>query len=182
MANVLCNAPKTGEPIRYVDVIDDGGIMRLAVDASLTVGDIQIGAVEIKDHDSGVRADVLSVGSTNGLVIYDGLEEEKIPYLGFGEKIIGASATDTLISKTVTVGKKLYIESITCGGNEYGKFFLFVNTTKRMIMRNSGSNPTIIFKFDKALIFNGGDTIELKAENIYHQTKTYEGNIVGYEV
>lgn len=42
---------------------------KLPVEATLEVGDIEIGAVEIKDHDSDARVDVKSDGTNNALVI-----------------------------------------------------------------------------------------------------------------
>ena len=47
--------------------VDAGG--RILISAEIEVGDIQIGAVELKDHDSGVRADIAADGAQNALYV-----------------------------------------------------------------------------------------------------------------
>lgn len=65
----LLLAKDTSGNYRVVGV-DAGG--RLLTDAELTVGDIQIGAVELKDHNSDIRADILLAGGLNSLAVTSG--------------------------------------------------------------------------------------------------------------
>lgn len=67
-ARVLLAKDSAGN-YRLVGVDENG---RVLTDAELQVGDIQIGAVELKDYDSDVRADILAAGGLNSLAVTSG--------------------------------------------------------------------------------------------------------------
>lgn len=96
---------------KKVKVNDDGS---LDVAVTLSPGDIQIGAVEIKDHDSTVRANVEDVGGGDGAL---------------DVRISAAVRTSTnLFSGTVLTNVYQYSSSVSC--SRYGQAILYTDYTK----------------------------------------------------
>ena len=143
MAQVLTDIK--GE--RFVDTKFSGGKNRLCVDAELEVSDIQIGAVEIKDGNSDLRADVeISALGKNGLVVIP-TEIAKQSINNFGNAVLAPDASLTLASYTVPVGKRFIFKGGVVGGSGPGAFSFRIASSTQCLVRNSGSNRTIQLNF-----------------------------------
>ena len=180
MANVICNLPKTGEEVRYVDVIiGTGGKSRLCVDAELT-GTITIGAVVIKDNNTGLESDVI-LGSDgyNGLVVVtEDVPKSKV--MIYGTSLVAIGGTLTIATYTVPVGKKFTFTGAIIGGAQEGEFDMLISSATICKIRNSGSNRTIIAKFPEDPEASAGAIIDVKVTNIGEKAKSYEATIFGY--
>ena len=118
-----------------VDVIDG--------DITINVGDIEIGAVEIKDHDSETRVDVEECHDYNALLVKDCMEFQKAKVNVFGSSSVSPSATVTLATYTVPAGKRFFFTGGIVGGDGTGEFEFEVGGSNVALVRNSGSNRTI---------------------------------------
>ena len=154
----------------------------VAVRTTLTVGDIEIGAVEIKDGDSNLRADVeAGVSGKNGIVVIIDEKTRSIVSV-FGSAVISPSATSTLATFTVPSGKRFIFSGGIVGGGESAEFSFIVASATVCLVRNSGSNRTIVVLFPTAPEASASAVIDLKAKNVSLKTKTFEATISGYTV
>lgn len=144
--------------------------------------DIEIGAVEIKDSNTDTRVDVEPVGPYNAILTKDITEFQKQKINNFGTATVAPSATITLATYTVPVGKRFIYSGGIVGGTEVGEFYFDINANTQALVRNSGSNPTIQVRFIEAPEASGGSTVDLKVKNISNKTRTYEANLSGYIV
>jgi len=181
MAQVICNLPKPGEEVRYVDVINGiGGKQRLCVDASLTVGSLTIGGVYIQDDDTGVRADVVPINSLNALVVEDAFVAQKTRVVEFDENIVAPNATIVLNSYTVPAGLESWMTGVTIGGNRAGIFEIYASGTLKIRYRNSGSDRTKEYTFPEWLFAMDGQSFEIKVTNIDNLNGTFEATWWGF--
>lgn len=154
----------------------------LPVIANIEVGDIQIGAVELKDHDSSTRSDIEVERDYNALLVRDAIEYQKVRLTPFNSDSVGSGATLTLVSHTVGVGKDFEWTGVLVGGNASGLFTLFVNGSQVGSVRNSGSERTKPVRFPELFEATDGDVIEIKVTNLSHKTETFEATMFAFEV
>lgn len=108
-------------------VVDSGSVFISGIGSvSLNVGDIEIGAVEIKDDDSGSRLDIITQGQTAGVtgIQIFGIDQSgssiRLKTNSVGELNIGSIST-MLPSGTNVIGSVVSnILSIATGTNEIG--------------------------------------------------------------
>jgi len=155
---------------------------RLPVDAQLTVGDIEIGAVEIKNHDSDVRASVVAGATYNAIVTIDHAETGATSINLFTEKSINGFTEDTLVTFTVPAGKKFFVTGIIVGGNADGKFTLKAAGSKLCIARNSATKKTMDISFPERSESNAAESqvVEILCYNEHGATRAFEGTLLGY--
>lgn len=189
MATVLCNHlgnQAYGGEILYVDVLQDGsGINRLAVDASLTVSELKIGAVEIKDGNSDRRADVEPVGSLNALIIYDAIEQQMTDRHTYDSASVAYNATVTVWSYTVPASTEFRLTNVEAGGNADGEFTVEVGGSTVRFRRNSAAHRTIDIPFNPYKAIPAGTLVAVKAKNISfikQGTRQFEVGVAGYTI
>lgn len=181
MANVICNLPPTGEPVRYVDVITSCGQERLCVDACFS-GTISVGAVKIEDGNSGTLADVeLTAGGLNGLVVIP-QEPARTKVNNFGSAVVAPGATLQLVSYTVPVGMTFTFAGGIIGGTATGEFTFIIGGTTIALIRNSGSNKTIISAFPEMPDAGAGTLVEIKVKNVDNKARTFEATLSGHSI
>ena len=152
---------------------------RLRTDAVLNAGDIQIGAVELKDWDSTTRADIHTVGSMNALLVQDVEENQRIVANIYNQINISSSTESTIATYTVPSGKIFKLKQLVIGGNSDGTFKLEVGGSTWAIFRNSASERTKSIKFNEVLA-GQGIIINIKCYNESHQTRTFEATMFGF--
>lgn len=166
---------------RFVDTkVRGDGLTALVVDASLTVSDIEIGAVELKDANSETRVNVVAVGSQNAVLIKDVSEYQKQKINNFGSSNVGPGATATLATYTVPTNKQFTYTGGIVGGTAEGEFTFDINTITLALVRNSGSNPTIQVQFLEPPDASAGSIIDLKVTNNSNKTRSFESTLSGY--
>lgn len=179
MAVVLSNLPKPGEDVRYVDVIvGTGGVKRLAVDAEFS-GTISVGAVIIKDNNTGLEADVItSQQGHNGLVVV-AEEPPRSKVTIYGEAVVAPGGTLNLATYLVPTLKKFIFKGVVVGGAESGEFDVQISSGTISKVRNSGSARTIVAKFPEEPEASAGAVIDIDVTNIGDLTKSFEATIFG---
>ena len=171
------------QPRRDVCIVTDGdGKHRLCVDAALTVTDINIGAVEIKDGDSGTRVDVEEVYDYNAIMVYDAIEYQKTKVNVFGTAMVASGASVVLSSFTVPASKLFNFTSAVVGGAGSGKFELVVNGSTVMVLRNAGADRTKEHKFIETPEANATEVVEIKVTNCSNVSADFEATLSGYTV
>lgn len=149
---------------------------------SIDPGDIQIGAVEIKDHDSTVRLDVEPVHDFNAILVVDAFQFQKTKINTFGSTSVTPGSTVTLATFTVPAGKVFHFTQATVGGRDAGEFELEVGGSTVAFVRNSGSTQTLDHKFAEPPESSAGTIINIKVTNIGHVTKTFEATLSGFTI
>jgi hypothetical protein len=149
---------------------------------SIDPGDIEIGAVEIKDHNSETRLDVEAVSDYNAIMVRDVVEFQKAKVNVFGSTSITPAATVTLATYTVPAGKIFVLTGGIVGGRMHGEFEFEVGGSTVAVVRNSGSNPTIQVKFFEPPEASASTVINIKATNDGHQTRPFEATLSGYTI
>jgi len=139
-----------------------------------------IKVAEIQDPTTGLRANVIEESGQNALVVSDSTNATKTEDNRFGESLIGAGATDTVVTITVIAGKNQYITGMLVGGNGPAEFKLYINSVEKARIRNSGSNRTVPLKFPETFDTSASDIIEVKATNINERAWTYECTLFTY--
>jgi len=178
MATVLTD--KRGE--RFVDTVTIGGKNRLCVDASLTVDDISIGAVEIKDGDSDIRLDVEVCGDYNAILTQDCVDFQKTKINIFGQSLITKGSTLTVATHTVTAGKTFHFTGLTYGGSAMGEFDVELDGATTFLLRNTGSSLTQKQSFSEPPEVGAGKVINIKVENMFNKDGIFDVTIEGFEI
>ncbi|MHA1329928.1 MAG: hypothetical protein ACTSR2_02515 [Candidatus Hodarchaeales archaeon] len=152
----------------------------------LEVGDIQIGAVEIKDGDTDLRADVENQGSLNALVVENATELRKSTVNTYGDAIISFCSSSTLVSYPVPLTKTFKFSGFIVGGQADGEFIIKVNGGIVCKVRNSRASRTLFIWFKNEIQVSAGGTVEIEATNVDNgipppfSSKSFEGTINGY--
>ena len=170
------------KPQRPVDVwndVWDDINHRIRTNATLQAGDIQLGAVELKDHDSNTRADVHTIGSVNALLVYNAEEEQRIVANIYNQINISSSTEQTIATYTVPSGKIFKLKQLVIGGNSDGTFKLEVGGSTWAVFRNSAGERTKSINFNEVLA-GQGIVINIKCYNESHQTRTFEATMFGF--
>ena len=149
---------------------------------SIDPGEINIGAVEIKDHDSTVRLDVEPVSDYNAIMVRDAIEFQKAKVNVFGSTSVTPASTVTLATFTVPAGKIFVLTGGIVGGRESGNFEFEVGGSTVAIIRNSGSNPTIQARFNEPPEASAATVINIKVTNDGHKTRPFEATLSGYTI
>lgn len=165
---------------RVFDYDNDAYRVNVVEPIELKVADIQIGAVEIKDGESDTRASVVSVGANNALIVRNLTEQTKTSVNAFGSALITPGATITLATYTVSVGMSFTFTGGIVGGDEAGEFHFEVGGSDIALVRNSGSQRTIVIKFPEPQVIGASTIINIKAKNIGNKTKPFESTLSGY--
>jgi hypothetical protein len=147
-------------------------------------GDIQIGAVEIKDGITNDRANVVPVSGVNALAVTDASEVIKSKVLIFGSALVAVGVTLTLATFTVPAGEKFIWEGSIVGGKGMGEFSFKVAGNRIALIRNSGSAPTIVAKFPRRSAPEASSTliVTVEVKNIDHTPRDFEATLNGYTV
>ena len=165
---------------RYVDTVFAAGKNRLCVDAALT-GTITIGAVAIEDEVTGLTANVREINDLNALIVEDAYTAQKERIVKFGDTVVAAGATGTLVSYTVPAGKEFWFTGYIVGGNRPAEFEIFKGVTQLARMRNSGSQRSREFTFPEWIEGSAGDVFTIKANSIaYVGSETFEATLFGF--
>lgn len=149
---------------------------------SIDPGEINIGAVEIKDHNTDTRLDVEVVGDYNAILVSDAIEYQKAKVNMWGSTSITPSSTVTLVTYTVPSGKIFTLTQAIIGGRNCGEFEIEVGGSNIALIRNSGAHPTSIVKFEEPPEASAGTVINIKAKNIGHVTRPFEATMAGYTI
>jgi len=162
----------------------DDDLIRVSVvkPIELTVGDIQIGAVEIKDGDTDTRADVETIGAYGALMVYDPIEFQKAKVNIFGSAIVTPGNILNLAQFVVPAGKTFTFSGGIVGGEQEGEFYFDIGGATVALARNSGSNRTIQLRFLEPPTAGAAQIINLKVKNIANKTKQYEATLSGYTI
>jgi len=168
-------------PRRDVCIVTDAnGKHRLCVDSTISVGSIEIGAVEIKDSNTGTTVDVETVYDFNAMMVYDAIEFQKVIINDYSESLISQGSTVTLNSYTVPTGKVFFLTGGIVGGSGPAIFEYIINGNTIIKVRNSGSDRTKRVIFDEKFEVSAGGVIEVKATNEYRLQRQYESLMMGY--
>jgi hypothetical protein len=156
----------------------------LPVEAKLEVGDITIGAVEIKDGSSEVRATVIQQNGDTALLVKDINEYEKNTVNIYGDTSVAWDDETTLAVYPVPAGRTLKFGGVIVGGCADGLFTVTMNSIKVFTLRNSAASRTLIVFLKNDLTVNAGGEIRILVKNVGsdHQTKIFEGTINGYTI
>lgn len=179
MANVLCNLPKPGEPVRYVDVVHVSGKDRLCVDAVFG-GTVVVDAIKIEDgDDSGLNANVFETAcGDKGLVVIPA-EKDSVRIDIFQEATVAKDVTVTLSSYTVPGGETLAITGMIIGGDGSGVFELLVNGSVKARVRNSGSIRSKEVTLPQKILVPAGQVVDIDVTNIENKTHDYDSTLFG---
>jgi len=165
---------------RVFDFDNDAYRVHVVEPVPLEAGDIQIGAVELKDGDTDTRVDVEEVGNNNAVLVENARQFQKTSINNFGSALISPATTLELVSFTVPSSTSFEFIGGIVGGDEYGEFIFEVGGTTIALARNSGSNRTIMMRFLESQSVGAGTTVKIKATNIGHRTKQFEATLSGY--
>lgn len=146
------------------------------IEVTLLPGDIEIGAVEIKDGLTDQRA---SVGSDGGLRV------QELPVLEpinvFASDTGTASLFTDIVVYTVPAGKTLYLTGYIVTGEAEAKFELVDNTTVISTFRITRATMTGAIDFGKGAIkVIGAHTVTIRVRNNDLVDRTFEGQLYGY--
>jgi len=163
--------------------IEDREFQKFAADANgdtavrtlLTVEDIQIGAVEIKDGSSDNRAVVTSGGAL--LVTSTGVAGT--PVNVYNQITVPATTELTLATYIVPVSKTFYFGQVIVGGDSSGRFKIRANASILFIARNNAAQRTLPITFKSEPQLAAGNTVDILVYNESNQTRTFEGTING---
>ena len=96
----------TGDTLRAVSTTNSLPVNVTSGSITIEIGDIQIGAVEIKDHDSAARLDVEAVAAKNAL--FDQSEDGAHVTTGaIADVVVAAGATGTLSAKLRAISRDI---------------------------------------------------------------------------
>ena len=171
---VTTTVPAGSPNITAMDVNVVGGI---SVDFS--PGDIQIGAVEIKDHDSNTRLDVVEIQTGQHAMLTREARGSNISV--FGSDIISPSVTLDVATRTVPVGQRFIWKGGIIGGNDAGEFIFKVNGSVKHFWRNAGANRSKDLIFPHQLEANAGDTVTVSVKNVGNKIRQFEASISGFD-
>jgi len=158
---------------------------RLPVDALVDVGDIHIGAVEIKDHDTDTRVSVEECGVYNAMMTKDCLDAQSNTVNVYGEANIPYDTEITLATFNVPVGRKFKFTGMIVGGDADGEFFAKVDGSIVAKVRNSSAVRTITAKFWNEPSSNAGGQVTITCKNVSwvkRNTKEFEATLNGYTI
>jgi len=158
------------------------------------IGDIAIGAVEIKDGDSDTRVDVEAdpeATTKNSMFVQapsllDVLEQILAaqgggnPVEKFGETSVSGNTETTLASYTVPAGKKVQVRGIFGEGVDNGVFRLYIDGTKVWQKRNAWTDRNVEgAMFAEA---TASQAIEVKVLNLMPVAMDFSGGFFGIEL
>lgn len=150
--------------------------LRIVGDINIKPGDIEIGAVEIKDHITDIRT---AVDSTNALKVREAQLETSINQYSSGTGTAGV-LTD-ILTYTVPTGKTFYIEGYIATGEAEARFEVTVDSVVKTAYRITRADLTAEVNFGKAPIVALADSVvKVRVENHYNTNLTFETNIYGY--
>ena len=154
----------------------------LPVEASIDVGDIHIGAVEIKDKDSDIRATVIQRLTDTALIVQDLSEYQKNTVNIYGEATVPWDTEITLCTYTVPTSKTFNFSGIIIGGNADGEFFAKIGGTPIAKIRNTAAARTISAIFWNNPKVNAGGNVTITAKNISirKNTREFEATLNGF--
>ena len=91
---------------------------------------------------------------------------------------VAANTLTTLVSFTMTIADK-DITRISCSGEFYAKFDIFVNTVRKETLR-SGPSRNVEFTFQN-FVFSVGDIVDVKVTHAYTgKTPEFNTTIYGF--
>ena len=165
---------------RVFDYDNDAYRVNVVEPIELEVGDIQIGAVEIKDSITDERANVVSIGDKNGIITQNLIEQTKTSVNSFGSAIVSPGLTVTLATYTIASDKAFTFIGGIVGGDESGEFHFEVGGSDIALVRNSGSQRSIIVNFPESQKVGASTVINIKVKNLGNKTKQFEATLSGY--
>lgn len=147
-----------------------------------TTATVSGGAVEIKDQNSSLKADVeTGVSGKNGLVVI--IDEKARSVVGvYGSAVIAPSGSATLATFTVPALKRFVFSGAIVGGGESAEFSFLISASTICLVRNSGSTRTLMVAFPTAPEASAAAVVVISATNVSLRTKTFEATISGYTV
>ena len=92
---------------------------------------------------------------------------------------VGAATLTTVA--TLTANGVNRVTKVSCSGDDYAKFTLFINTALKDT-RRSGTDRNTDFTFESPLTLTAGDVLDVKVEH-YHvgDTLNFEATIYGFK-
>jgi len=135
----------------------------------ITIGDLLIGTVEVKD---GVTNDKLKVNPDGSV---DANITVKPSKFFENNKPIAASTTDSLF--TVNAASDLKLKSIIVGGNGDAIFTLSINSVKVLTFRNNITRSQVIASLEGLEVLNT-QAIDVNVTNLKNQSRTFECTII----
>jgi len=169
---------------RVFEQADD--LIRVSVvkgNISIDPGDIQIGAVEIKDGNTDTRATVVACDpNNNALLVKSCVDEVKTKINIFGSTTVAPGSTVTLASYTVAASKAFTFSGGIVGGAAQGEFHFEIAGSDVALYRNSGSNPSVQIRFLEPPTAGAATVINIKVRNLDNKTRSFEATLSGYTV
>ncbi len=147
---------------------------------SIDPGEINIGAVELKDQNSDNRVDVEIIGSFNAVITRDAIDFQKTKVNVFGSALVTPGSTLTLVSYVVPVSSVFTFSGGIVGGDESGEFTFEIAASTIALVRNSGSNRTIMLRFLEPPSAGAATLLQIKVKNIGIKPKQFEATLSGY--
>jgi len=95
------------------------------------------------------------------------------------ETSIAGSATVTVLSYTVPVGKNLRIKHLSFGGRANGECVFEVDASNEFKFSNSAAEPTPISNFADGLLVGASSIINVKVTNCHTDLKTFWATMNG---
>jgi len=154
-------------------------------------GDLQIGAVEIKDRNTDLRANVENIGGKGALdvnIVSGQLQTKDVVNQYAQISNVPRLIETTLVTLTVPPGKRYHFKAYTGGGEADGLFRMKINNTVINTMRNSGAMRSVqvsLWGEGCEVPVSAGGTITLTVEHwekFYGGLFDFEGTILAYSV
>lgn len=141
------------------------------------IGVVDFQGVEVDFASKEKQSQILSVLNE----IAEGLDvgvTQKINV--FGENLIAADNTLSLVNYTVPPGKKFIFKGGIIGGEESGEFLFQINNGTVSLARNSGSNRTMTINFIEGMECVEGDIVSILAKNKGDKQRQFESTLFGH--
>jgi len=167
------------EKEKFTELNGEVAVRTTAVIESAT---FDIGNVKIEDGNSHRLADVEAVGTSNAIVVQDATSLQKAKINNFGSTIVAVGNTLTLATYTVPSGKTFVFVGGIVGGDEAGEFTFNFGLATIALVRNSGSNRTIVIHFPESPEASATTVVTIKAKNVGNKDKQFEALLSGYVI
>jgi len=138
-------------------------------------GDIEIGAVEIKDGTTDNRA----VVTADGALLVTTAGTIGVPVNVYNQLDVPSATQLTLLTYTIPTGRALHFSQFMVGGNSDGTFTIRANGSILAFVRNNAAQRTISITFKNELEINAGNVVSILVYNESNVTRTFEGTING---
>ena len=142
----------------------------------------EINQYYVFSDSSGLPQEALIDSQRRVVVFIDGISQQPSFIIEGTNGAVPQSVETTLVSYTVPAGKTFRVTAITGSGEANGVFKLYVDSVRKLTLRNSAAAPNVQRTYRNPLEVSEGKTVAFKVTHTRPQVQEFNATLEGYEV